>query len=159
MTATDAILFVNNQVRPRMFNGKMDDAVEADWMRALNRPHVEKDSASAAIKEMVDAGTPMRVASFYKALRRHSKPVEAENTKPVLLYSIKIDRSRMAYIQGCPEPRHMEWSYTTGFYASSENKVPNLNTIAYQARWWAQNLAGDIVWAEGFMPEEYENPF
>ena len=158
MTPMSAISFLDKQVKPRMFNGKMDEAVESDWMRCLQRRGVEEDSAKAAIQEMVDAGTPMKVSSFYKALKRHSKPVEAENTKPVLVYSIRLNRNREAYMQGSPIPEMMEWSYVQGFYAASEKTIPSIQTIVYQARWWAQNLGGDIMWAEGFAPD-ISNPF
>ena len=158
MTPMSAISFLDKQVKPRCFNGKMDEAVESDWMRCLQRRGVEEDSAKAAIQEMVDAGTPMKVSSFYKALRRHSKPVEAENTKPVLLYSIRVIKEKWGYTQGSPIPTRMTWEYDTGFYAASNKAIPTIQTIAYQAAWWAAKLNGAIVWEDDFTPEEY-NPF
>ena len=145
MSPMDALTFLDQQVKPRVFNGKLDEAVQSDWMRSLQRPQITKEVAQAAIQEMVDAGTPFKVASFYKALRRHSKPVDAVNSKPVLLYSLRFERSH--------------GSYTKGFYAPTDKSVPTIATIVYQARRKQEAHGGSIVWAENFVPDQIEESF
>ncbi len=145
MTPMDAITFIDQQVKPRVFNGKLDDAVKSDWMRSLQRPQITKEVAQAAIQEMVDAGTPFKVASFYKSLRRHSAPVEAVNSGPVLLYSLRFERPHGPFLKG--------------FYAPTDKAVPTIATIVYQARRKQEAHGGSIVWAEGFVPDHIEDPF
>lgn len=164
MTPSDANFFVDGQIKPRVYGKTIDEAVYHDWIRALSMHHVTQDAAKQAIQGMVDDGTPFKVSSFRKALKRIKPAGDAEITKPVLLFSIRVQRDHED--KDCPH-RDMrgfvetpQWSYAKGFYAPSEKKVPMPETIQFQARYWAQQLKGVIEYPEGMCPiPEEQIPF
>jgi len=152
MTPSEANFFVVDEVTPRVYGKKLDDVVQGDWIRALSKPWATLDTARRAIQKMVDAGTPFKVSSFVIAMKKIKPAGDAEITKPVLLFSIRITTEHMY--------NNKPWSYTKGFYGASQKKIPQPETIQFQANYWATKLKGIIEWTEEFSPiQESDIPF
>lgn len=160
MTPSEANFFVVDEVTPRVYGKSMDDVVRGDWIRATSKPWVTLVIARVAIQRMVDAGTPFKVSSFVNVMKKIKPEGDAEITHSVHLFSIRVQRHRLANGSWGKEKRMMKWSYATPFCVGSQKAVPLPEQIQRIANYWATRLDGVIEWTEGYCPiKEADIPF
>jgi len=153
MTPVSAINFVAKQIKPRVYGGKLDEALESDWVRCLKNSWIQEDLAKQAVQDMVDNGTALRVSAFYKAYKRIGGGKVADQGKPVCLFGIlpekDVDRyndpTEQLLIKNCL----IKW-----FYTNHPKYIPHPQKMAEQARYWAEQVKGRIIYAPEFAPKE-----